>query len=112
MKLYSASTGGFYSPEIHGENMPADVVEITDELHAELLAAQATGKRIVPGPDGYPVAADQAQPTASEMILAEIAAMEAQITQRRLREALRTSQGAAWLAAQDDAIAVLRAQLT
>lgn len=52
--LYSASTGGFYSRDIHGENIPVDAVEITDEEHAELLEGQAQGQIIAPTADGRP----------------------------------------------------------
>lgn len=45
-KFASMSTRGFYTPEIHGENMPADVVEITDEFYLELLEGQSNGKVI------------------------------------------------------------------
>lgn len=53
--FFSASTGGFYSREIHGDNMPADVVEITAEQHVALIEGQALGKEIVPDKKGYPV---------------------------------------------------------
>ncbi|WP_210204568.1 hypothetical protein [Microvirga sp. 17 mud 1-3] len=56
--FYSASTGGFYSKEIHGSNIPADAVEITDDEHAALMAGQAAGKRIVPDENGRPILAD------------------------------------------------------
>jgi hypothetical protein len=44
-------------------------------------------------------------------ILAQIAAIEATVTQRRLREAALTEDGRAWLADVDAQIAALRAQL-
>jgi hypothetical protein len=55
---YSPSTGGFYHPELHGEHIPADAVEITPQLHASLLAGQAAGRVIVAGPAGVPMLAD------------------------------------------------------
>lgn len=63
---YSPATGGFYSERVHGGNIPADAVEISSALHAELLEQMATGKRIVPGDGGLPCAVDQSQPTESE----------------------------------------------
>lgn len=57
--LYSKSTGGFYRHDIHGENIPEDVVDITDEEHAALLEGQSQGKRIVADENGYPVLVDQ-----------------------------------------------------
>lgn len=62
--FYSESTGGFYSAEIHTIGMPSDAVPIGREQHAALLAAQAAGKRIVPGANGYPIAQDPPPPPA------------------------------------------------
>ena len=56
--FYSASTSGFYVTEIHGDNMPADVVEITDEQHSALMSGQAAGKVIVADAQGRPVLQD------------------------------------------------------
>lgn len=53
---YSKTTGGFYVPEIHGDGIPDDAVEISHEAHAELLAAQSEGKVIVGKADGTPEA--------------------------------------------------------
>lgn len=53
----SKSTGGFYDATIH-ITMPDDVVEISAERHAELLAGQSTGKVITWGFDGYPTLTD------------------------------------------------------
>lgn len=55
---YSQSTGGFYSEEIHGFNMPADVVEVTAEEYIELLVSQSNGQTIKPDSKGRPVLAD------------------------------------------------------
>lgn len=61
--FFSASTGGFYATEIHGANMPADVVEITAEKHAALINGQADGKVISADADGRPVLQDPPAPT-------------------------------------------------
>ncbi|MEQ6289625.1 hypothetical protein ACFPAG_03250 [Vogesella sp. GCM10023246] len=45
-KFASKSSRGFYSPDIHGEKMPADVVAITDEQYDDLITAQSAGKLI------------------------------------------------------------------
>ena len=58
MIKYSAQTGGFYMAVIHGDEIPADVVDVTDDEHRELLAGQAHGKRIVPGAGGRPQLAE------------------------------------------------------
>lgn len=69
-KLYSKTTGGFYDREIHGINIPADAVEITDELHAALLDAQASGNRIEGDAGGNPVVVTPApeQPAAPAVV--------------------------------------------
>lgn len=46
---YSPSTGGFYQG-----SAPSDAVQITAERHAELLAGEVNGRRIVPGEGGFP----------------------------------------------------------
>lgn len=53
--FYSSTTGGFYITEIHGTNVPSDVVEITTEEHSALIEGQSTGKVITPDENGYPV---------------------------------------------------------
>ena len=108
--FFSKTTNGFYDPEIHGENIPEDAVAITHERHAELLAGQSAGKIISAEKNGNPILTDPPAPTAEQVILSQIAAIEATITQRRLREAtLGTDNG--WLSEQDAAIAALRAKI-
>ena len=53
----SKSTRGFYDPGINYA-MPQDVVEITKERHAELLAGQSAGKVIDWDDQGQPVLID------------------------------------------------------
>ena len=62
--FYAKSTGGFYSREIHGDAIPSDAVEITTELHAALLAGQASGKQIKANAKGVPVLVDPPASTA------------------------------------------------
>lgn len=56
--FYAGSTGGFYVREIHGNNIPADAVEITKEEHAALLGGQSQGKRIEADANGLPTLID------------------------------------------------------
>jgi len=56
--FYSQSTGGFYSSEIHGSNIPSDAVEITIEQHFELLQGQSNGKVISSDVNGNPILTD------------------------------------------------------
>lgn len=64
---YSKSTGGFYDSSLHGDNIPADAVEITDEEHAALLAGQSNGKRIIADANGYPALSDPPAPSSAEI---------------------------------------------
>lgn len=82
---YSKSTGGFYSAEIHGSNIPADAVEITADYHAGLLAAQSAGKRIEPNASGYPVAVAPPPPTLAEAQAAAHAGIDAATGAARAR---------------------------
>ena len=68
--LWAASTGGFYLQSIHLDSIPADAVEVTPERRAELLAGEATGKRIVAGEDGAPALADPPPITPARVIAA------------------------------------------
>ena len=63
--LWSSSTGGFYVSEIHND-IPADAVEITPELHQSLLADNANGMIIQAGADGQPVAVPAPEPTSEQ----------------------------------------------
>lgn len=56
--LYSKNTNGFYLPEIHGDAIPSDAVEITNERHTELLDGQSAGKIITADENGYPILVD------------------------------------------------------
>lgn len=82
--FYSKSTGGFYSVEINGSNIPADAVEVTNDEHAALLAGQAAGKRIVADENGLPVLADPPAPAAAQIEAAKVA-----IVQRHMDDAAR-----------------------
>lgn len=57
-KHYSPSTKGFYDMTIHGDKMPEDVVEISDDEWRALLEANSRGRIIDTGSDGKPVARD------------------------------------------------------
>ena len=77
--FYSAQTGGFYDRAIHGDNIPADAVEITREEWLALLAGQAEGKMIVAGKDGKPELQDPPPPQPI---------VPAQVTRRQAKLAL------------------------
>lgn len=56
--LYSKSTNGFYIKEIHGENIPFDVIEIDDNLYQQLIDGQSNGKVISTDTTGKPILVD------------------------------------------------------
>lgn len=76
--FYSAQANSFYVSGIH-ETMPDDVVEITDQEHAELLAAQAAGKVITADNDGEPVAIDPPPPTPEQLVAMYANAVQAHL---------------------------------
>lgn len=61
--LYSKLTGGFYSADIHGDNIPSDAVAITTEEHQALISGQSNGKMIAADADGKPFLTDIPAPT-------------------------------------------------
>lgn len=65
--FYSKSMGGFYDTTIHGNNIPADAVEITSEEHTMLLEGQSRDKRITADHNGHPILADLPQASTTEM---------------------------------------------
>lgn len=75
--FYSKSTNGFYSREIHGDNIPADAVEITAEEHSALLEGQSQGKLIQADENGYPILADQPLPTPEQTLAQQLAEAQA-----------------------------------
>lgn len=69
--FYSPTTKSFYSLEINGAKMPNDVVEISEEHHAELLAGDAAGMIIITDDAGKPALADPPPPTAEALAAIE-----------------------------------------
>ncbi len=53
--FYAKSTGGFYTKEIHGDNIPKDAVKITVDEYNLLMDGQAEGKQIIGNDSGVPV---------------------------------------------------------
>lgn len=66
--FYSPTTGGFYTAEIHGDNIPADAVELTEAEHAALLEGQSKGQHIVADANGRPILRDPPPPTAEQIM--------------------------------------------
>jgi hypothetical protein len=66
-EYFSPSTGGFYRDDFHApEQIPADRVEITENLHATLMQGQAQGKIIVAGANGMPELTDPPGPSVEQ----------------------------------------------
>lgn len=72
--------------------------------------AEVTVRGLGPLPEGLSASPPEPDPNAG--LDAQILALEATVTQRRLREAALTEAGRAWLADLDAQIAALRAQRT
>ncbi len=107
---YSATTGGFYTEKIHGKKIPGDAVEVSLEEYAALFNAQAAGKRIVSDHEGNPVSIDPPALSGDAVVLAQITALEASISVRRIREAIVGTDGG-WLVTLNSQIVDLRKHL-
>jgi hypothetical protein len=66
-KKYAASTGGFYDTAIHGSNVPADAVDITNVEYTALLEGQSAGKIIAADATGAPVLKDPTKANADQV---------------------------------------------
>ena len=74
---YSASEKGFYHPDVHGAHgMPADVKEVSMDEYRALLKAQETGKIIVPGAGGKPVAVENVVTEEQKLVQKKLIARE------------------------------------
>ena len=69
--LYFSMTGGFLSSSVHGNNMPADAVEISEKVKADLLSAQDNGWTVQLDANGVPITVAPAGPTDEQLIVAE-----------------------------------------
>ena len=74
--FYAKSTGGFYDAAIHGDNIPADAVEITEAEHAALIEGQSQGKVIVADKSGRPILQDPPPPSPEQIIAQYTAAVQ------------------------------------
>lgn len=100
---YSASTRGLYLTALHGDNIPADAVEITEAEHAALA-----GKEIRLDAEGRPVAVEPPQPDPVEVAVAAIEA-KYETAFGRLRSALSVAMLADG-PGMDAKVAALRAE--
>jgi Caudovirales tail fibre assembly protein, lambda gpK len=66
MIYYSKTTNGFYNSELAYVSLPADVVEISDEVYQQMMAGQAAGQVITSDLEGHPKLIDYV-PTAEQL---------------------------------------------
>lgn len=68
MKIfYSKKNNGFFSEEYHGDNLPDDAKEISEEYHIELFKGQSEGKIIISDENGLPILSDLNKPSNKEI---------------------------------------------
>lgn len=82
---YAKQTNGFYTRELHGDNIPAGAIEITPEQHAALLQGQSEGKLIAADENGYPILVDPPAPTEEQLAAQVRAERDAKIEAVRWR---------------------------
>ena len=64
MIFFSKETLAFYRPVIHGKGIPADAVEITEDLWKSLLRGITDGNQLAGDANGYPELLPPAPPAA------------------------------------------------
>lgn len=111
----SRSHRGFFDPEIN-DFMPDDVVKISPERHAELLAGQCEGKIIAWGDDGFPVLIEPPPLSDEELASVERSWRDAQLSPTdaivsRHRDELESAGETTLTSAQYTALQVYRRQL-
>lgn len=78
--FFSPSTCGAYRPELNGENMPADVVEVSESVWQSLLnELSISPKKMSSRPDGQPVLIDPPPLDADELAAVERTWRDAQL---------------------------------
>ncbi|MGD9759115.1 MAG: hypothetical protein AB7U71_16505 [Comamonas sp.] len=58
--FYAKSTGGFYRKSVHGDGIPGDAVEISQDEYENLLSMQSSGMLISADENGRPIAVNRA----------------------------------------------------
>jgi hypothetical protein len=66
--FYSKTTNGFYDQEINGDDMPADVVSVTEDKYNAIQAAISAGGTLYGDDKGYPQVEPLASPTEQQLI--------------------------------------------
>lgn len=104
---YSKQAGGFYSREIHGDNIPPDAVEITPEQHTVLLQGQSEGRKITGDENGYPVLINPVPPSIDDLKAAKFNAINADFAAAAsaLTEGYPEAERLTWPVQQQEAMA-------
>jgi len=78
--FFSPSMCAAYRPELHGANMPADVIEVAEGVwHSLLDELSVSPKKMSSRPDGHPVLIDPPPLDADELAAVERAWRDAQL---------------------------------
>ncbi|TPG77336.1 phage tail assembly chaperone [Pseudomonas arsenicoxydans] len=67
MRYYSKLTRVTYLPNVHGDNMPGDVIPISEELYLSVIANPAAGKVRSHDANGLPMLIDPPAKTLAEI---------------------------------------------
>lgn len=111
MIKYSPSTNGFYFDEFIPNEIPKDLIELSDEEYKNLYLGLSEGKIIsLDEKTNKLKLSEPSQKSEDELIKFEILKLEYSITQRRLREAILGVDNG-WLADVESKIAALREKL-
>jgi hypothetical protein len=78
---YSKTTNAFYVEAIHGKDIPADSVPVSNQEHAALMKGQSEGKVIRPDNNGRPVLTDPPGPTPEQIQAAKNAEARAYLSE-------------------------------
>ncbi|GFM82873.1 hypothetical protein PSCICN_35650 [Pseudomonas cichorii] len=70
-RFYSSSTGCTYLPAIHGDQIPADAVEISEDIYTSVIANPPAGKVRSHDESGLPILIDPVQVVATADELCE-----------------------------------------
>lgn len=60
--FYSRSTGGFYEKAVHGDKIPADALEISNDLYSSVIGNLDPGKIIAADDEGKPCLIEKPAP--------------------------------------------------
>lgn len=67
MRYFSKARNGFFTSDVHGDNIPEDAVKVTEQEWQELVDGQSSGKIIAVGDDNRPRVSDPLPLTTEEL---------------------------------------------